>query len=122
MLWTATAVLGCLTLGMTSVDAQVGGGAPSAPHVTKVYNIADLLDAPSMLADDAEEAGKTVRTSVGGFGGGIGKAWIIDGPGRQCGQADRDQCQNQQTSDAHGNANRQRRWRRGGQGIGSVGC
>lgn len=64
-------MLGCLTLGMTSAKAQVGGEKLSAPFVTKVYNIADLLDAPSMLDDDAEQAGTTIRTS-GGFGGGMG--------------------------------------------------
>ncbi|WP_372896616.1 hypothetical protein [Stieleria sp.] len=78
MLWTATAVLGCLTLGMTSAEAQVGGEKLSAPFVTKVYNIADLLDAPSMLDDDAEQAGTTVRTSVGGFGGGMGGGMGFD--------------------------------------------
>lgn len=67
----AVAVLVALTLVAKSAEAQRDDDAPASQHVTKVYNIADLLDPPLMLDDDAENgADKKETAQGGGFGGG----------------------------------------------------
>ncbi|QEF97258.1 hypothetical protein Mal15_12970 [Stieleria maiorica] len=74
----AVVVLACLTLGPRSAEAQGNVDQPAPDFVTKVYNIADLLDAPSMLQGDTQQA----ETTVGGGGMGFGGA---DGMGAEMG-------------------------------------
>ncbi|WP_286177746.1 hypothetical protein [Stieleria mannarensis] len=74
----AVVVLACLTLGPRSAEAQGNVDQPAPDFVTKVYNIADLLDAPSMLQGDAQQS----ETTVGGGGMGFGGA---DGMGAEMG-------------------------------------
>jgi len=63
-------VLACIALVAKSADAQANRDEQPSRYETKVYNIADLLDAPMMLEDDGQEFGKTPKPSSGGFGGG----------------------------------------------------
>lgn len=65
-------ILVSLALVAKSAEAQNGDAEPEDKRVTKVYNIADLLDAPLMLEDDLKLDGKATNSTGGGFGGGGG--------------------------------------------------
>lgn len=63
------ASLAAVTLPCSLANAQ--GQAAEAEYVTKVYNVADLLDAPAMLSSDPH-SGHPAENGGVGFGGGLG--------------------------------------------------
>ena len=74
MILVATSLLVSVTLNAKSAEAQRGSdeGKPKVQQQTKVYNIADLLDAPMMLSTGSREASSQTNAFDGGagFGGG----------------------------------------------------